>query len=202
MPTTPRGLASNGGARRAARRSSSDTGGDAARLLDRPALLPSAGAHSPPCDHRRRRPRAGVIAVFTVVYLRQQPILLTGTGYAAHNACAVTGSPAATTPRPTCRRTRSSRTCRSTSTATGHRARCWAPSPASEPGTPRASAARSPTSVPSSVRHRQRSEDANPLTDAPVPAADPDVEASIGRAFGDELPSGEPSRWALARSSS
>jgi CubicO group peptidase (beta-lactamase class C family) len=31
-----------------------------------------------------------LIAVFTGVYLWQQPILLTGTGYAAHNACAVT----------------------------------------------------------------------------------------------------------------
>ncbi|MBM7503787.1 serine hydrolase domain-containing protein [Agromyces aurantiacus] len=30
-----------------------------------------------------------VIAAFTGVYLWQQPILLTGTGYAAHNACAV-----------------------------------------------------------------------------------------------------------------
>lgn len=31
-----------------------------------------------------------LIAAFTGVYLWQQPILLTGTGYAAHNACAVT----------------------------------------------------------------------------------------------------------------
>jgi hypothetical protein len=31
-----------------------------------------------------------LIAVFTGVYLWQQPILLTGTGYAAHNSCAVT----------------------------------------------------------------------------------------------------------------
>ena len=30
-----------------------------------------------------------LIAAFTGVYLWQQPILLTGTGYAAHNACAI-----------------------------------------------------------------------------------------------------------------
>ncbi|BDZ54017.1 serine hydrolase domain-containing protein [Agromyces marinus] len=128
-----------------------------------------------------------LITAFTGVYLWQQPILLTGTGYAAHNACAVTEVAGRDRPEtdlpenplvpyldvagagdPT------------TATLLGQLAhqRAWfvdgfgctlaGARPDLGPATPIAAGA-------------------NPFTDAPVPSADAAIDAALATGFGDGL---------------
>lgn len=129
-----------------------------------------------------------LIVAFTGVSLWQQPILLTGTGYAAHNACAVTelagrDDPASDLP--------------------------------SNPLVPylRVDGAGDPTTgaLPGAIATQrawyaegfgctladERPElgaasviepGANPFTDAPAPDADPALDEAVARAFGDHLP--------------
>ena len=128
-----------------------------------------------------------LIAAFTGVYLWQQPILLTGTGYAAHNACAVTEVAGRDEP-----------------------ANDLPPNPL----VPylEVSGAGDPTtgSLPLGLARQKAwytegfgctlaqerpelgeasaiSGDDNPFTDAPAPTADPALDEAIGRAFGDDL---------------
>jgi CubicO group peptidase (beta-lactamase class C family) len=129
-----------------------------------------------------------LIAAFAGVYLWQQPILLTGTGYAAHNACAVTevsgrddpesdlpsnplvpylqvdgaGDPTAGSLFGALAKQTAWYTDGFGCTLADARPELPAAS-AVEPG-------------------------ANPFTDAPAPAADPALDAALDRAFGDDLP--------------
>lgn len=129
-----------------------------------------------------------LIAAFTGVYLWQQPILLTGTGYAAHNACAVTEVSGRDDPEsdlpdnplvpylsvdgagdPT------------TGTLLGAlaRQRAWY-----SEGYGCTLADARPELPEASVVEPG----ANPFTDAPAPAASPELEAALDRAFGGDLP--------------
>lgn len=136
-----------------------------------------------------------LIAAFTGVYLWQRPILLTGTGYAAHNACAVTevsgrddpqsdlpsnplvpylqvdgaGDPTAGSLFGALAKQRAWYTDGFGCTLADARPELPAAS-VIEPG-------------------------ANPFTDAPAPAADPALEEALDRAFGGDLP--EPTAAAL-----
>jgi CubicO group peptidase (beta-lactamase class C family) len=129
-----------------------------------------------------------LIAAFTGVYLWQQPILLTGTGYAAHNACAVTevsgrddpesdlpsnplvpylqvdgaGDPTAGSLFGALAKQKAWYTDGFGCTLADARPELGAAS-VIEPG-------------------------ANPFTDAPTPAADPALEEALDRAFGGDLP--------------
>ena len=128
-----------------------------------------------------------LIAAFTGVYLWQQPILLTGTGYAAHNACAVTGvagrdDPATDLPPNPLVPYLQVHVDRDETTGSlfgvlAHQ-RAWytegfgctlaGERPALGDATP-------------------ISGEGNPFTDAPTPASTPAVDEAIGRAFGDDL---------------
>jgi len=140
--------------------------------------------------------RAGIVAVALVavllvavfgVYLWQAPILLTGTGYAAHNACAVThvagrDDPASDLPDNPLVPYLDVRTDGDVTTATifgfaaGQQARFT-----DGFGCTLASADLALGQVTSADGS------SNPFTDAPAPAADAELDAAIDRAFGSEL---------------
>ncbi|HET6672310.1 MAG TPA: serine hydrolase [Agromyces sp.] len=132
-----------------------------------------------------------LIAAFTGVYLWQQPILLTGTGYAAHNSCAVTEvagreDPATDLPPnplvpylqvdgagdPT------------TATLPGQLARqeAWYTE-----GFGCTLADERPELGAASVIESE----GNPFADTPTPAPDPAIDQALARAFGDDLPAAE-----------
>ena len=155
----------------------------------------------PPRRRRRfRRLALAVLAVLVIAltggYWYQRPLLLTGTGYAAHNACAVqhiagrTDAASDLPPNPLVPVLRTASSDDETSVRTGlfgllSRQRAWHTAglgctiAAERP----ALAAQEP--VPAT---------GNPFTSAPAPAADPAVDAAIARAFGDDLVTGERSR--------
>lgn len=129
-----------------------------------------------------------LIAAFTGVYLWQQPILLTGTGYAAHNACAVTevsgrdDPESDLPPNPLVPYLQVDGTGDPTTGALPGalaKQRAWYTEgygctlADARPELPAASVVEA---------------GANPFTDAPTPAADPAIEAALDRAFGDDLP--------------
>jgi CubicO group peptidase (beta-lactamase class C family) len=128
-----------------------------------------------------------VTAAFTAVYVWQGPILLTGTGYAAHNACAVTAVAGRDDPETD-----------------------LPPNPLVPYLQVDVGAAETTGSLLGAIAHQRSwytegfgctladarpelgeasviSNDGNPLSDAPAPTAAPAVDAAIGRAFGDDL---------------
>ena len=132
-----------------------------------------------------------LIAAFTGVYLWQQPILLTGTGYAAHNACAITEVAGRENPEtdlppnplvpylqvdgagdPT------------TATLPGGlaRQRAWYTE-----GFGCTLAGERPELGAASVIESDR----NPFADAAAPAPNPAINQAIARAFGDDLPAAD-----------
>ncbi|MGR2751892.1 serine hydrolase domain-containing protein [Agromyces arachidis] len=129
-----------------------------------------------------------LIAAFTGLYLWQQPILLTGTGYAAHNACAVTEvssreDPASDLPSnplvPYLDVDGAGDPAAGSLFGAFARQKAWYTEgygctlADARPALPAASVVES---------------GANPFTDAPAPASDAALEAALGRAFGDDLP--------------
>lgn len=155
----------------------------------------------PPRRRRHfRRLALAVLAVLVIAltggYWYERPLLLTGTGYAAHNACAlqhIAGRSDAASdlpPNPLVPVLRTSTGGGGTSVRAGlfgllSRQRAWHTAglgctiAAERP----ALAAQEP--VPAT---------GNPFTSAPAPAADPALDAAIARAFGDDLVTGERSR--------
>ena len=134
-----------------------------------------------------------LIAAFTGVYLWQRPILLTGTGYAAHNACAVTGiagrdDPDADLPPnplvPYLQVDTDADTGRTTGSIEGllARQRAWY---AEGFGCTLAS------TRPELGEATPIEATGNPFTDAtpeaPTPEAEAALESAMGRAFGDDL---------------
>jgi len=127
-----------------------------------------------------------LVAVFGV-YLWQAPILLTGTGYAAHNACAVTqvagrDDPASDLPDNPLVPYLDVRTSGDVTTGTLF-------------GFAAAQQARFTDGFGCTLASGDLSlgeataidGGANPFTDAPAPAGDAELDAAIARAFGDEL---------------
>ncbi|GAA2041525.1 serine hydrolase [Agromyces tropicus] len=128
-----------------------------------------------------------VIGVFAGVYRWQQPILLTGTGYAAHNACAVTqvagrDEPATDLPEnplvPYLEVTGAGDPTTASLLGALSRQRAWF------------------TEGFGCTLSRERPElgsatpiaaSANPFTDAAAPEPDPVMDEAIARAFGDDL---------------
>ncbi|MEI5582651.1 MULTISPECIES: serine hydrolase domain-containing protein [unclassified Agromyces] len=129
-----------------------------------------------------------LIAAFAGVYLWQRPILLTGTGYAAHNSCAVTevtgrDDPESDLPAnplvPYLRVDGTGDPTAGSLLGALARQRAWYTEGfgctlADERPELNAASVVEPT--------------ANPFTDAPAPEPDPALKAAIGRAFGDDLP--------------
>lgn len=132
-----------------------------------------------------------VIAAFTGAYLWQQPILLTGTGYAAHNSCAVTevaGRDDPSTDLPPNPLVPYLDVAGAGDPTTGSllgalaRQKAWYTE-----GFGCTLAVERPELGEASAI----TADGNPFTDAPAPSPDPAIEESIGRAFGDELSSAQ-----------
>lgn len=134
---------------------------------------------------------AAVLAVVLVavfgVYLWQAPILLTGTGYAAHNECAVThvagrDDPASDLPDNPLVPYLDVRTDGDVTTGTlfGFAATQQA---RFTDGFGCTLASAEPSLEDATVIDG----DANPFTDAPAPAPDVELDAAIARAFGDEM---------------
>ncbi|MDQ0895020.1 serine hydrolase domain-containing protein [Agromyces ramosus] len=128
------------------------------------------------------------IAAFTGVYLWQQPILMTATGYAAHNACAVTtvaGRDDSATDLPPNPLVPYLQVDVDGDTTTGSlpaslaRQRAWY---AEGFGCTLAD------ERPEFGEATPISGDGNPFSDAPTPTPDPAVDEAIARAFGDDLP--------------
>lgn len=128
-----------------------------------------------------------LIAAFAGVYAWQQPILLTATGYAAHNGCAVTqvagrDDPASDLPGnplvPYLRVDVDDEVTTGSLVNTLARQRAWYTE-----GFGCTLANNRPDLGEATAIERG----ANPFTDATPPAATPEVEAALGRAFGDEL---------------
>ena len=129
-----------------------------------------------------------VIAAFTGVYLWQQPILLTGTGYAAHNACAVTQvagreDPATDLPPNPLVPYLQVEVDGDETTGSLLGALAWQRAWYAE-----GFGCTLADSRPDLGDATPISGDGNPFTDAATPIADPAVDEAIGRAFGDELP--------------
>ncbi|WP_254431378.1 serine hydrolase [Agromyces sp. Marseille-P2726] len=131
-----------------------------------------------------------LIAAFTGVYLQQQPILLTGTGYAAHNACAVTevagrDDPASDLPSnplvPYLRVDGAGDPTTASLLGALARQRAWFTE-----GFGCTLARERPDLGAASVIEAG----ANPLTDAPPPSPNPALQAAMAGAFGDNLPEG------------
>ncbi|WP_353828107.1 serine hydrolase domain-containing protein [Agromyces sp. SYSU T0242] len=129
-----------------------------------------------------------LIAAFAGAYRWQQPILYTGTGYAAHNACAVTevtgrDDPASDLPSnplvPYLQVSGSGDPTTATLVGGLARQRAWYTD-----GFGCALAEERPELGEATPIDA----DGNPFTDAPAPVADPAIDAAIARAFGDELP--------------
>lgn len=137
----------------------------------------------------------GIVAVLLLVvvvggvavYWWQRPQLLTGTGYAAHNACAVTevagrGDPSADLPPnplvPYLRVDGAGDPTSGTLLGVFARQRAWF---ADGFGCTLAG------ERPDLGEAMTIEAGANPYTDAPAPAAAPELDAAIGRAFGDDL---------------
>lgn len=128
-----------------------------------------------------------LIAAFTGVYLWQQPILLTGTGYAAHNACAVTevagrDDPATDLPENPLVPYLDVRGAGGPTTATllgqlAHQ-RAWFTE---------GFGCTLADHRPELGEATPIEAGANPFTDAPAPDADPEIDAAIAAAFGDDL---------------
>lgn len=127
------------------------------------------------------------IAAFTGVYLWQQPILMTATGYAAHNACAVTqvagrDDPATDLPPnplvPYLQVETNGDTTTGSLPASLARQRAWY----TEGFGCTLADARPDLGDATPI-----SGDGNPFSDAPTPAPDPAVDEAIARAFGDDL---------------
>lgn len=136
-----------------------------------------------------------VIAAFSGVYLWQQPILLTGTGYAAHNACAVTevagrDDPASDLPPnplvPYLRVDGAGDPTAGSLFGALAKQKAWY----TEGFGCTLADARPELGAASVIEPG-----ANPFTDAPAPTTTPELEAAVGRAFGDDL--AEPAAEAL-----
>lgn len=128
-----------------------------------------------------------VIAAVTAVYWWQRPLLLTGTWYAAHNACAVTevagrDDPSSDLPPnplvPYLRVAGAGDPTDGTLLGVLARQRAW-----HTDGFGCTLASERPDLGEATVVEVG----ANPYTDAPPPVAAPDLDAAIGRAFGDDL---------------
>lgn len=129
-----------------------------------------------------------LIAAFTGVYLWQQPILLTGTGYAAHNACAVTEVSGRDDPQsdlpsnplvPYLQVDGAGDSTAGSLFGALAKQRAWYTD-----GFGCTLADARPELPAASVIEPG----ANPFTDAPAPAADPALEKALDRAFGGDLP--------------
>lgn len=127
------------------------------------------------------------IAAFSGVYLWQQPILLTATGYAAHNACAVTAVAGRTDPAtdlppnplvPYLQVDVDGDTTTGSLPGSLARQRAWYTEGF---GCTLADAR------PDLGEATPISGDGNPFSDAPTPTPDPALEEAIARAFGDDL---------------
>lgn len=153
--------------------------------MPRAAESPASDAASR--NRWRRRLLLGAPLALVGGYWWQRPLLLTGTGYAAHNACAVrhvagrSDVAADLPPNPLVRFLRvreDGDTAEVGLLGLLSRQRAWytpgfgATVARSRPGLPR------PVDVPAG---------ANPFTSAPVPSPQPAVEEALGRAFGDDL---------------
>ncbi|MGY1751564.1 serine hydrolase domain-containing protein [Blastococcus sp. SYSU D01042] len=153
--------------------------------MPRAAEYPTA--HAAPRNRWMRRALLGASFALAGVYRWQRPLLLTGTGYAAHNACAVrhvagrSDAAADLPPNPLVRVLRvreDGDTAEVGLLGLLTRQRAWytpgfgATVARSRPALPR------PVDVPAG---------ANPFTSAPAPTAEPAVEAALSRAFGDDL---------------
>ncbi len=154
---------------------------------------------SRPPDRRRRlaRPVCPLVVALLGGYWYERPLLLTGTGYAAHNACRCSSSPGVPMRRPTCRPTRWCPTCAAAPTRAPTRPgrRCSEPWRTRPPGTPPGYGCTLAAAAPClrcrhpGARHR------NPFAAVAAPAPDPAVTAALAKAFGDDLPA--PARQAL-----
>ncbi|HEX6366025.1 MAG TPA: serine hydrolase [Agromyces sp.] len=129
-----------------------------------------------------------LIAAFTGVYLWQRPILLTGTGYAAHNACAISEVAGRDDPEtdlppnplvPYLRVDDASDPTTASLLGALARQRAWFTD-----GLGCTLADSRPDLGAASVIETG----ANPFTDAPAPAPNPGLEAAMAGAFGDDLP--------------
>lgn len=128
-----------------------------------------------------------VIAAFSGVFLWQQPILLTGTGYAAHNACAVTEVAGRDDPEsdlppnplaPYLRVDGAGDPTAGSLLGALAKQKAW-----DTEGFGCTLADARPELGAASVIEPG----ANPFTDAPAPTPNPELEAAVGRAFGDDL---------------
>lgn len=136
-----------------------------------------------------------VIAAFSGVFLWQQPILLTGTGYAAHNACAVTEVAGRDDPEsdlppnplvPYLRVEGAGDPTAGSLLGALAKQKAWY----TEGFGCTLADARPELGAASVIEPG-----ANPFTDAPAPSPTPELEAAVGRAFGDDL--AEPAAEAL-----
>lgn len=130
-----------------------------------------------------------VVAAGVAGYVHAKPLLLTGTGYAAHNACAVTmvagrdDPESDLPPNPLvpyltgyvneAGRSATSQLLLALATQKAWYARGFGCTVAKD--------------RPSSTAATKIESDLHPLSAAPVPAMSPEVESAIGRAFGDDL---------------
>ncbi len=162
---------------------------------------------APPLPPRRRRGwrilRRLLLAVVVLVvlalvggYWYARPLLLTGTGYAAHNDCAIraiTGRTDPATDLPPNPLVPYLRTSQGTSEAVtsettvlgllaGQTARATSGLGCTLDAGGQAKGFGTVTPVPAGN---------NPFTDAPTPAMNPEVTAAVARAFGDDLPAAE-----------
>ncbi len=128
-----------------------------------------------------------VIAAFTGAYLWQQPIILTATGYAAHNACAVTEVAGRDDPEsdlppnplvPYLEVAGQGDPSVGSLLGALARQRAWYTE---------GYGCTLATDRPDFGEATPIENGANPFANAPAPTAAPDVEAAIGRAFGDDL---------------
>ncbi|HET8779962.1 MAG TPA: serine hydrolase [Agromyces sp.] len=132
-----------------------------------------------------------LIAAFTGVYLWQQPILLTGTGYAAHNSCAITEVAGRQNPEtdlppnplvPYLQVDGAGDPTTATLPGALARQRAWFTE-----GFGCTLADERPELGAASVIESQ----GNPFAEAPAPVPDPAIDQAIARAFGDDLPAAE-----------
>ncbi len=129
---------------------------------------------------------AVVLAAVVGVYWWQRPMLLTGTGYAAHNACAVTHVAGRTNPDadlpsnplvPVLRTATDPGGAGTTILGVLARQRAWLTEGFGCTVAGEAPRLPDPTPV----------EAGNPISDAPAPTAEPAVEAALDKAFGTDL---------------
>jgi CubicO group peptidase (beta-lactamase class C family) len=130
-----------------------------------------------------------VVAAAVGGYWYARPLIATGTGYAAHNACAVTFvagrddpeadlPPNPLVPYLTGYVNRAGRSATSATLWVLQKQKAWY-----TPGYGCTVAGERPADP---GRATKVENDPNPLSDAPAPAADPAVDALVGRAFGDD----------------